>query len=49
LKTASNDLTELRKTFVKYAAKYAARKGIPRQAFREAGVPAADIRAAGIK
>jgi hypothetical protein len=33
---------------VKYAASYARRKGISRPAFREAGVPAADIRAAGI-
>jgi hypothetical protein len=48
-KTASGDLSELRKNFVKYAAGYASRKGIPKQAFREAGVPAADIRAAGIK
>ena len=47
-KTTSSDLSELRKGFVKYAAKYASRKGIPKQAFREAGVPAADIRAAGI-
>jgi hypothetical protein len=48
-KTARGDLSELRKGFVKHAAKYASRKGIPKQAFREAGVPAADIRAAGIK
>jgi hypothetical protein len=48
-KTANGDLPELRKGFVKYAAKYADRKGIPKAAFSEAGVPAADIRAAGIK
>jgi hypothetical protein len=48
-KTAGSDLSELRKNFVKHAAKYADRKGIPKQAFREAGVPAADVRAAGIK
>jgi hypothetical protein len=48
-KTAGGDLSELRKGFVRYAAKYAKRKGIPKEAFREAGVPAADIRAAGIK
>jgi hypothetical protein len=48
-KTAGGDLSALRKNFVKSAAKYAIRKGIPKQAFREAGVPAADIRAAGIK
>jgi hypothetical protein len=47
-KTTSSDLSKLRAGFVKYAAKYASRKGIPKQAFREAGVPAADIRAAGI-
>jgi hypothetical protein len=34
---------------VKYAAKYLSRKGIPKAAFREAGVPASDIRAAGIE
>jgi hypothetical protein len=47
-KSARSDLSELRKNFVKYAASYAKRKGIPKQAFREAGVPAADIRDAGI-
>jgi hypothetical protein len=48
-KAARTDLSRLRAGFVKSAAKYASRKGIPKQAFREAGVPAADIRAAGIK
>jgi hypothetical protein len=48
-KSTNGDLSQLRKDFVKYAAGYARRKGIPKQAFREAGVPAADIRAAGIK
>ncbi len=43
------DLSELRKNFVKHAANYAKRKGIPAKAFREAGVPAADIRDAKIK
>jgi hypothetical protein len=43
------DLSGLRKNFARYAASYAQRKGIPKQAFREAGVPAADIRDAGIK
>jgi hypothetical protein len=47
-KQARTDLTELRKNFVKHAAGYAHRKGIPKQAFREAGVSAADIREAGI-
>ncbi len=47
-KSAGGDLSELRKNFVKYAASYAKRKGIPKQAFLEAGVPAADIRDARI-
>jgi hypothetical protein len=47
-KETTADLSGLRKGFVKYAASYARRKNIPKQAFREAGVPAADIRAAGI-
>jgi hypothetical protein len=47
-KSVRSDLSELRKNFVKYAAGYARRKGIPKQAFREAGVPAADIRDARI-
>jgi hypothetical protein len=48
-KDARSDLSALRKNFVKHAAKYASRKGIPKQAFRDAGVPAADVREAGIK
>jgi hypothetical protein len=47
-KQGRSDLSELRKNFVKYAGSYARRKGIPKQAFREAGVPAADIRDAHI-
>jgi hypothetical protein len=47
-KKAGSDLSELRKNFVKSAGGYARRKGIPKQAFREAGVPAADIAAAKI-
>ena len=47
-KRAGSDLTELRKNFVKTAGSYARRKGIPKQAFREAGVPTADIAAAKI-
>jgi hypothetical protein len=47
-KQARSDLSGLRKNFVKHAASYAKRKNIPKQAFREAGVPAADIRDAGI-
>ena len=48
-KSARADVSGLRKNFVKHAASYARRKGITRQAFREAGVPASDIRDAGIK
>ena len=48
-KTTRSDLTALRKDFVRHAAKYAHRKGIPKQAFRDAGVPPADVREAGIK
>jgi hypothetical protein len=48
-KQARSDLSGLRKNFVKHAASYAKRKNIPKQAFREAGVPPADIREAGIK
>jgi hypothetical protein len=47
-KKAGSDLRELRKNFVKSAGGCASRKGIPKQAFREAGVPAADIAAAKI-
>jgi hypothetical protein len=48
-KQGRSDLTALRKNFVKHAGRYARRKGIPKQAFQEAGVPPADIREAGIK
>ncbi len=48
-KQTRSDLSGLRRNFVKYAASYARRKEIPKQAFREAGVPAADIRDAGIR
>jgi hypothetical protein len=47
-KRTRSDLSELRRNFVRSAASYAKRKGIPKQAFREAGVPAADVRDAGI-
>lgn len=43
------DLAALRRNFIKYAPQYARSKGIPAQAFRQAGVPAADLRAAGLK
>jgi uncharacterized protein YhaN len=42
------DLSELRKGFVKHAKPYAKRKGISYSAWREAGVPAEDLKAAGI-
>src|SRR5262249_30568808 len=47
-KRIRGDLSTLRKNFVRYGASYAKRKGIPKQAFRETGVPAPDLRAAGI-
>ena len=42
------DLSDLRAGFVKYAKSYAQRKGISYGAWREAGVPAEDLKAAGI-
>ena len=42
------DLTELEAEFVKAAKPYAERKGISYTAFREVGVPAAVLKAAGI-
>jgi len=47
-KQVRSNVSELRKNFVKHAASYARRKGIPKQAFRDAGVPASDIRDARI-
>jgi hypothetical protein len=47
-KRTRSDLSELCRNFARSAASYAKRKGIPKQAFREAGVPAADVRDAGI-
>jgi hypothetical protein len=43
------DIEALEKGFVEYAASYSDRKGITWPAWREAGVPAATLRAAGIK
>ncbi len=43
------DLAELEKGFVEHAAPYSERKGITWTAWREAGVPAATLRKAGIK
>jgi len=42
------DLSGLRRSFVKHAKPYAKRKGISYGAWREAGVPAEDLKAAGI-
>lgn len=42
------DLTELEAAFIKAAKPYAERKGISYAAFREVGVPAATLKAAGI-
>jgi hypothetical protein len=42
------DLSDLRRGFVKHAKPYAKRKGISYGAWREAGVPAEDLKAAGI-
>jgi len=43
------DLEALESGFVEYAADYSDRKGITWTAWREAGVPAATLRKAGIK
>ena len=43
------DLEALESGFVEYAAAYSDRKGITWTAWREAGVPAATLRRAGIK
>jgi len=48
-KQGASNLGELRENFVKHAAKYAQRERIPKQAFRDAGVPTADVREAGIR
>ncbi len=45
---ASADMTALEEGFVAHAQSYSARKGISYQAWREAGVPAAVLRTAGI-
>jgi hypothetical protein len=42
------DLSDLRRAFIKHAKPYAKRKGITYGAWREAGVPAEDLKAAGI-
>jgi hypothetical protein len=42
------DLSDLRKDFVKHAKAYGSRKGISYAAWREAGVSAEDLKAAGI-
>lgn len=45
---AGNNLEELEAEFIEVAASYADRKGISYAAFRELGVPAATLRAAGV-
>jgi len=42
------DLSDLRRNFIKHAKPYATRKGISYGAWREAGVSAEDLKAAGI-
>jgi len=46
---AAADLADLEAGFVEYAAAYSERKGISYTAWREAGVPATALKAAGIK
>jgi predicted metal-dependent hydrolase len=46
--TVESNLDELEQQFIQVAAEYAQRKGITYTAFREIGVPAATLRAAGI-
>jgi hypothetical protein len=48
-KSGKVDLDALRRNFIKHAPQYARSKGIPARAFREAGVPPADLREAGLK
>lgn len=43
------DITALEAAFIEVAAGYAERKGLSREAFRSIGVPAAVLRAAGIR
>lgn len=43
-----SDIGELRESFIAHVGPYAARKGLSYAAFREVGVPAADLKAAGI-
>jgi hypothetical protein len=43
------DLEDLEKGFVEVAAEYSERKGISYTAWREAGVPAATLKAAGVR
>jgi len=46
---SGDDLDALKKGFVKHAKKYSERKGVSYTAWRQAGVPAAVLREAGIK
>ena len=47
--TSADDLMSLQRGFVEHAASYSERKGVSYTAWREAGVPAAVLREAGIK
>jgi hypothetical protein len=47
-KDAVVDLTQLRKKFLEHAAAYGDRKGISYAAWRSTGVPATDLKAAGV-
>ena len=47
--TATNVMEALEAGFVVYAASYSARKGVTWPAWREAGVPADVLKAAGVK
>ena len=47
--TSADDLMSLQSGFVEHAASYSERKGVSYTAWREAGVPAAVLREAGIK
>ncbi len=48
LEASALNLQDLRRNFIAHAAQYARRKGIPAQAFRDAGVPPEDVAEAAI-
>jgi len=47
--TSADDLMSLQRGFIEHASAYSERKGVSYTAWREAGVPAAILREAGIK